>query len=485
LPSLREIAVILEAALVGGAGPESGPREAPAPEGSVGELRPTGVSIDSRTCAAGALFFALVGQHQDGHRFVAAAAAEGAVAAVVTRSASPDGVPWPCPVLVVEDSLSALHALAAWYVTEYLSGSTIRIGITGSNGKTTTKEMVAAILKESASCFASAGNLNSETGLPLSVLATPPDVAFAVYEMAMSNPGEMAPLARIVRPDHAVITNIGTAHIGLLGSKEAIAREKKDIASQFAGAETLYVPEEDEFRDFLSTDVEGRVVLTGPATQGASVTLDEASGNALITWGGERFGIPFPGVHNGRNALTAVAVANELGVDPGTAFRALQRLELPDGRAQRIDGDGIRIINDAYNANPDSVIAAVQMATETDVSVIVLGDMYELGSFEAAEHLRVLRTALAASVRVVALVGARFAAAWETLDGEDDEERGAAAERRPEVVVFPVTEELVPALEKLLRPDDVVLLKGSRAVGLEGCIPGLRAHRTPREASRA
>jgi UDP-N-acetylmuramoyl-tripeptide--D-alanyl-D-alanine ligase len=468
LPSLREIATILDASLRGGAE----------------DLRPTDVSIDSRTCAGGALFFALPGEHQDGHSFVASAAEVGAVAAVVTRPVAPDGADWPCPVLVVPDTLHALQALAAWYVTEYLSGETIRIGITGSNGKTTTKEMIAAILKESASCFASAGNLNSETGLPLSVLATPSDVRYAVYEMAMSNPGEMAPLARIVRPHHAVITNIGTAHIGLLGSKMAIAREKKDIASHFSGGETLYVPEEDEYREFLSADVPGRVVLTGPESCGASVALDGASGNAVINRDGESFGVPLPGLHNGRNALTAVAVAQELGVAAKTALVALRRLALPDGRAQRIDGDGIRVIHDAYNANPDSMTAAVRMATDTDVSILILGDMLELGEFETAAHLRVLRGAVAAPVRVVALVGTRFAVAWRALReaGEDRSDDGRVA---PRVVAVPTTAELVPLLPGIVRTGDLVLLKGSRAVGLEACIPHLRAPDVVREASRA
>jgi UDP-N-acetylmuramoyl-tripeptide--D-alanyl-D-alanine ligase len=485
LPTLHELETILNAAFLDRVSPGTASAEASAPETDQRHVRPSDVSIDSRTCTPGALFFALPGEYHDGHAFVAAAAAAGAVAAVVTRSVSPDGSDWPCPVLVVHDSLLALQELAAWYVTEYLSDTTVRIGITGSNGKTTTKEMLAAILTASAPSFASAGNLNSETGLPLSVLATPQGVTFAVYEMAMSNPGEMAPLARIVRPNHAVITNIGTAHIGLLGSKAAIAREKKDITSSFGGEETLYVPEEDEYRGFLSTDVRGRVVLTGPQAAGAELTLDRTSGNAVIIWDGDHFEVPFPGLHNGRNALTAIAVAKELGVDPRTALESLQRLELPDGRAQRIDADGIGVIHDAYNANPDSMAAAVTMAADADVSVLVLGDMYELGEYEAEEHLRVLRAAIAAPVRVVALVGTRFATALQALSAGGASVGALDTESGPRIVPVATTDELVPVLNEHIRHGDVVLLKGSRAVGLERCIPRLRALGTSREASRA
>jgi UDP-N-acetylmuramoyl-tripeptide--D-alanyl-D-alanine ligase len=385
---------------------------------------------------------------------------------VVREPTGPDGEQWPLPTFRVADALSALHDLAAWYVTEHLSRDTIRIGVTGSNGKTTTKEMLAAILRDAAPSFASVGNFNSETGLPLSVFETPPDIPYAVYELAMSRPGEIAALARIVRPHHAVITHIGTAHIGFLGSRQAIAVEKKAIAAYFTGAESLYIPEDDDFREFLAADVAGTVVVSGPVSQAASIESDRDDHHTVVRVGSQSVKLPIPGRHNGRNALLAIAVAEKLGIDFGSAAASLESVSLPEGRSQRIDANGITIINDAYNANPGSMVASIEMANEMGATILILGDMYELGEFEQAGHREVLQAALSSSARLICCVGDRFRAVTE--------EAAVARQSGRVLSVSSVSEArtvLIPHLEK----EETILLKGSRAVALEELIDSLTA----------
>jgi UDP-N-acetylmuramoyl-tripeptide--D-alanyl-D-alanine ligase len=450
-----------------------------------GSLYPSMVAVDSRRCGPGALFVALPGSVADGHRYVDDAARAGAIAAIVRSESAPDGGSWPVPVLVTDDALQALHDLAAWYVDRHLSASTTRVGITGSNGKTTTKEMLAAMLRTAGDCFASAGNLNSETGLPLSVLATPPGVRFAVYEMAMSNPGEMAPLAAIVRPHTALVTNIGTAHIGSLGSREAIAREKKQIAARFTGRERLFVPEDDDFRDLLSENVDGAISYFGERSQGIAIV--ERGGTTLLRSDGDEVAMRLPGTHNARNALAALALAESLGVERARALKSITSVRVPAGRAEVIEGSrGITVLNDAYNANPDSMVVAMEMARARGVTVLVLGDMYELGSHEACAHDRVLRIAAESGARSVWFVGERFAAALNrvSLDRGHFDDAPSAATGSSEGPAPPEAAGLqVRALESVdqairevpatLKPGDVVLLKGSRAVALERLLPSL------------
>lgn len=372
------------------------------------------VAIDSRSVLEGSLFVALPGEYTDGHLFLADAAARGAVAAIVSREVEGAGI----PLVVVESSLGALQALAAWYVREYLA-STVRIGVTGSNGKTTTKELIASAIRSSAECFASEGNLNSETGLPLSIFTTPPGVPYAIYEMAMSAPGEMEALAEIVRPQIACITNIGSAHIEFLGSKRAIALEKRMIAARFTGTETLVVPEDDEFTSLLSETVDGVVRLHGPKSQG--LVIDAKREHDAVWIEGkeiEPLRLPLPGPYNGRNALAAIAVARELGLADRVTIPALAAVQLPGGRSDLFyDTAGNCILNDSYNANPESMVAFIATvaglrdAVRTGL-VLVLGDMMELGDHAVEEHRRVLAAACEAYPGLVVLVGTRFAAVY-------------------------------------------------------------------------
>lgn len=419
------------------------------------------VAVDSRSSREGSLFVALPGEQTDGHRFVVEAARRGAVAAIVSRDIDDPGI----PLVRVDSSLAALQALAAWYARERLS-SVFRIGVTGSNGKTTSKELIAAAIRSTTECFASEGNLNSETGLPLSILATPPEVPYAVYEMAMSAPGEMEALAEIVRPQIACITNIGTAHIEFLGSTRAIALEKRAIASRFTGSETLIVPEDDEFSTFLSESITGTVRRHGPRAQ--SVSIDAVRDHERVWISGDDMGsfqIPLPGYHNGRNAILALSVARELGIDDEDAMRALGEVQLPGGRSDLFyDRADNCILNDSYNANPESMVAFIRTAAALRGSarsgiVLVLGDMKELGDYAVEGHRRVLDTACSVHPERVVLVGSRFGEVYR--DQFAALCAGVAVER---------VEDASEARELLAQCDlrsHIIAVKGSRSIALE------------------
>ena len=234
------------------------------------------ISIDTRSLSPGALFVALPGTNTDGHAFVTAAYEAGAVAALVAESRYKDTrVPPGLSLLVVEDPLAALATLATAALDT--APELVRIGITGSNGKTTTKELVAAVLATEKRVYKTKGNYNSVIGIPLSVFQMPADAEVAVFEMAMNQIGEMAALSAIVRPDIALITNIGTAHIGMIGSQDGIAREKKAISSSFTGSQTLFVPAAEPYREFLAKDVRGRVLFYGDAGAGNARRTDAAA----------------------------------------------------------------------------------------------------------------------------------------------------------------------------------------------------------------
>lgn len=425
------------------------------------------VDIDSRTCTVGTLFVALPGTRTDGHRFVADAVEKGAVASLVAReqSASLDleGLRSRAALILVDDPLAALQELAAQH-RRRLPGMTW-VGITGSNGKTTTKELLASILSagygEDAVCW-SRGNYNSEIGLPLSVLSVEPYHRVAVLEMGMNQPGEMAELARIALPTRAIITNIGDAHIGNVGSRDGIAREKREIFSRLTEDDVAFVREDEPYRDFLVEQTRARAVLYGPEStdgyQGARLSGD----GWLLSWRGREIPLALPGWHNVLNALAAVSLCSELGVGDEAVARGLAAVRPVSGRMERIDG-AVTILNDSYNANSASMRAAFETFAELPSEgrkIAVIGEMAELGDYSADTHTTVARDAASRGFDLVLAVGQEY--------------RRALAET-PSSLRFPETvDEAGRLLRDLLRPGDTVLLKGSRAAGMEQLIPVIR-----------
>jgi UDP-N-acetylmuramoyl-tripeptide--D-alanyl-D-alanine ligase len=420
----------------------------------------TRVDIDSRTSTKGTLFVPLPGTRTDGHRFIGDAFDNGATACFASRRVWEAGRPEDATgaVIVVEDPLAALQALAA--DRRRRRSDVAWVGITGSNGKTTTKEILAAILTAaygSKEVYWSQGNYNSEIGLPLSLLEVDSRHRVAVLEMAMNNPGEMELLTSIARPTRAIITNIGDAHIGNLGSRDAIAEEKRKIFNHLGPDGVAFVHESEPYREFLTEPVEGRVLAFGqnttPGHEGADLIKDgwrirRREGSTLFA---------LPGRHNLRNALAAVSVAVDLGVGEHAILRGLAEARPVTGRSELIAG-GISVVNDSYNANPDSMAAAFDFFREIEVpgrKIVVLGEMGELGKHADEGHRRVLVDALSRGFPVVVTVGEAY-----PRQGAESRHRSVRGVAEAEAV-----------LEGVLQPGDAVLLKGSRTAALERLIP--------------
>ncbi|NLJ09551.1 MAG: UDP-N-acetylmuramoyl-tripeptide--D-alanyl-D-alanine ligase, partial [Treponema sp.] len=358
------------------------------------------VAIDSRKVTEAGLFVALPGSIQDGHQYIENAFNSGAsivlmqedrLEAYRNRALSAaqlhDGA-----LIVVPKTLLALQQAARAYIDEF--PGLLKIGITGSSGKTTVKELTAAIMGQEKRVIMNEGNLNSETGLPLSVFSVRPEHQVGVFEMGMNRPGEIGELAAVLRPDIALITNIGTAHIGILGSKDAIAEEKKAIFSQFNGKQVGLIPEYDAYADFLQHSVQGHIKLYGPRTTapfggGRNLGLDGIE----FIWNQKSITIPLAGQHNLLNALAAAALAQEAGAGAEAIQRGLASVKPLFGRGEIFKGP-VTLIRDCYNANPESTIAAIEFCDELEWSgrrIYVIGSMLELGSESELEHQRVAR----------------------------------------------------------------------------------------------
>jgi UDP-N-acetylmuramoyl-tripeptide--D-alanyl-D-alanine ligase len=421
------------------------------------------VSVDSRAVRRGALFAALAGASRDGHRFVEAAFRAGASGALVEASKleSFDLINiargMGGDLIVVDNTLRGLQDAARVYLDRF--PTLLKIGITGSSGKTTAKEITAAVIGAEKNTVMNPGNLNSETGLPLAVFGVRACHEAGVFELGMNRRGEIAELAAVLRPHIALITNIGSAHIGILGSKAAIAAEKKQIFSRFTGAEIALIPEDDEFGDFLAEGVRGRVRRYGPKSLGE---LEAARGLGLdgseIVWAGQRIHFPLPGGHNLANALAALAIAREVPVGRDAVRRGLESARPLFGRGEILRGR-TTVIRDCYNANPESLAKAVEFCDSLDWPgrrMYVIGDMLELGGDSRAAHEQAGRLLAASKADAVFLYGNETAAA-------------ASAAGRGTASCFHTRDmgELAHALDSTVRNGDLVLLKGSRGCALE------------------
>ena len=418
------------------------------------------VTIDSRDVVPGALFVALFGSERDGHDFLPQAFESGATVALVSESrleparAAADRT--GAVLVAVPDTLKGLQDVAASYLKRF--PHLLRIGITGSSGKTTTKELAAAMIAKENRVVMNIGNLNSETGLPLSVFSVRENHEVGVFELGMNRRGEISELAEVLRPSIALITNIGTAHIGILGTKDAIAEEKKAIFSRFSGTELGLIPEEDAYAQMLAEGVRGTVKRFGPLSSlsfgGArSLGLDGTE----IVWGGVPVIFPLPGGHNLKNALAAAAIAEAAGIEPANVRAALSEAKPLFGRAEIFRGD-ITVVRDCYNANPDSMEAAIDFCDSIDWPgrrLYVVGSMLELGEEAAGEHRKLGRRLARSRADIVYLFGAETETAAETLGS------AKAAYRYDDM------EKLATAIGVETRVGDLVLLKGSRGTALE------------------
>ena len=443
----------------------------------IGPLGFSSVCIDSRKAVPGALFVALRGSVQDGHRFVESAFKAGASGALVDFAALEDaelGLAGLAQshdrvLVAVEDTLKGLQDAARAYLK--LFPKLLRIGITGSSGKTTTKEITVAILKQEKQVVTNEGNLNSETGLPISVFNVRAHHEVGVFEAAMSRRGEMADLARVLNPDIALITNIGSAHIGIVGSRDAIAEEKKKLFSEFSGSNTAFVPNEDEYRDFLARDVNGRTVFYGASLLGGlDGVKDLGIEGTEITWEGETVRFGLPGRFNLANAFAAVALAVELKLGAASVRRGLESVKPIFGRGEILYGR-TTVIRDCYNSNPESAGAAVEFCDSLEWKgrrVYVLGSMLELGETSETSHAALGMQLASCQADMVFLFGAEMQAAAAVL-GVNVSRNGMDLKRTADIPVFYTCDmaELSRALGDYIKRGDLVLLKGSRGCKLE------------------
>ena len=442
-------------------------REVPAhPTEREGFLRAgiDGVSIDTRTIGPGQLFVPLTGSHADGHAFLGAAFERGAAAALCARASYPAFAGRePGPLVVVDDPTAALQRIARRF-REGWQG--LMLGVTGSAGKTTTKDLVAAVLASSAPTLKTEGNLNNHWGVPLTLMRLRPEHRAAVVEMGMNQPGEIAMLAALARPNAAIITNAGVAHLERMGSREAIAREKASLAANLGDQDVVFAGADSPLLLEALAGIRARRVTYGLAP-GADVRPERVTplgeqGTRVEVLGFPPFTLALLGKHQVANALAAVAVAREYRVDAAAAAAAIEAVRPARGRMEVRHARGATLLVDCYNANPDSVRAALEtLAALPGISrrIAVLGDMLELGEGAAALHRE---TAGAIGDAELWTVGT-FAADWAAGAA-----RAGASVRR-----FADLPALGGALREALAPGVAVLVKGSRGAALERALAGI------------
>lgn len=421
-----------------------------------------GVSTDSRTISSDQLFFALAGPNFDGGKFVAEAAGKGAAAAVVAAQVSND-----VAQIAVDDTRLALGRLgAAWRDNQ----SAIVVGVTGSNGKTTLKELIAACLSQTAATIATAGNLNNDIGMPLMLLRIDAEHQFAVLEMGANHVGEIAYLTSLAKPDVVVITNAGTSHLEGFGSIDGIAQGKGEILCGEPRPRCAVLNAEDAYFDYWRSMVDDIDVLSFGLLEGADISASNIIGGKGDTSFTMRLHdaeidvrLPLVGTHNVRNACAAAAVAVALGVNAQQIKAALESVTPIAGRLQPAEGiHGATLFDDSYNANPVSVTAAGEfMAALEGENWMVLGDMGELGTDAKALHRNVGKELHDRGIDRLFAVG--------ELSQETVYAFGAGG------VWFESIDKLIALVASELTADVNVLVKGSRAARMERVVAAIRA----------
>lgn len=424
--------------------------------GDVSRMADT-VSTDTRSLQPGACWVALRGDRFDANDFAAQAAQAGASVLVVERWEGE--APANTTVIKVSDGLIALQRLAHWHRGRM---PVEVVGITGSNGKTSTKDFTRAVLGARFGVCATKGNLNNHIGVPLTVLSIDAGHDVAVVEMGMNHAGEIAPLCQIAMPRVGIITNIGTAHIEFLGSREGIAEEKGALARSLPSDGALFVPAGCDFVDYFKARTKARVVPVGNCrgvVRAENLVQDGSHSKFTLVIEDKPVGevdLPVIGRHMVKNALLAAGCGWFLGVAPEDIVRGLSSAELTSGRLRRFESRGITVFDDTYNANPESMAAAIDTLADVPVvngsrRVVVLGRMGELGEHAAEAHPRVGRLAKERGLDVVA-VG----------EGAEGIARGAG-----DADHFAEIEQAADALRGRLKEGDVVLFKASRGAALE------------------
>jgi UDP-N-acetylmuramoyl-tripeptide--D-alanyl-D-alanine ligase len=443
------------------------------------ETMVNGLAIDSRAITPGAAFVAFVGEHADGHAYIGDAIAHGARAVLVTRddedicTAVAAAGRLEVALVAVPDALGAIQALASWHRDRLMCPV---IGVTGSTGKTTTKDFLRSVLATRMRVVATEGNRNNEIGVPLTIAEAGPDTEALVVEMAMRGPGQIEHLCRLARPTAGLVTNVGISHVEVLGSEEAVARAKGELVEAVSSTGRVFLNGDDAWSARLAERARAAVTLYGLG-ESADVrardvtvtaegmprfTLVSAEGSAEVT-------LPVAGRHNVYNALAAAAIGLYLELSLTDVIDGLEHATFSHWRMEVFEtASGVTVINDAYNANPTSMRAALSALGDLPARgkrVAVLGDMAELGSLAELAHFQLGSEVASGSVDVLVTVGER--ARW---IAEGARAGGMSPERvRPCASAAEASE----VLDDVLEAGDTVLVKASRVMGLETVVEGV------------
>ena len=426
------------------------------------------ISTDSRQLAPGCLFVPLQGAQHDGHDHVKSALESGAAASFWAQPEVPEGLA-DAPLIRIQDSLQALQDLGAYHLHQRVRCPVV--AITGSTGKTTTKDLIACLLATRYRILKTPGNYNNEVGVPLTLLQLEMDTQIAVMEVAMRGLEQIRSLALLLKPQIGLITNIGVSHIELLGSRQQIARAKGELIESLAPEATAILPRDSDFFDYLSSLHQGPIVtFSGDPTSAAQIKPLVRQERGLEGWrleleSGIGWDFPLPGEHHVEDLAAAWGVARHFGIDPQVAGEALRQVRLSHLRMERHDlGNGLCLLNDAYNAAPDSMRSALKvLGYAPGRKLAVLGDMLELGEYEEQAHRELGQWVAELGVDVLLAVGQRSRSMAQSAQKAGLHSVLWAAD----------IDDAAAMLRPQLASGDTLLLKASRGVGLDRLVPEL------------
>jgi UDP-N-acetylmuramoyl-tripeptide--D-alanyl-D-alanine ligase len=424
-----------------------------------------GVSFDTREAIDDMIFVPLKGENTDGHNFLHEAIKCGAACVFSEIETYVDAI-------MVKDAAQALKDLAEYYRSLF---DVKVIGITGSNGKTSTKDMIASVLAEKYNVVKTIGNFNNEIGLPTTIFNINDKTDVVVLEMGMNHRGEISRLSKIARPDYAVITNIGVAHIENLGSQEEIFKAKSEILDYLTPKGKVYLSGDDNFltryrdrKDFIFYGYGIRNAYRANDIEGSGSGLDSSQYTVLLKCGETlEVYVPTPGKHMVMNSLAAVAIGEELGLAPPQIADGIKKFK-PSGMRMNIieTNGGMRVIDDCYNASPDSVKAALDVLTQaTGNTIAILGDMLELGDASYEMHFDVGAAAARLCIDTIICVGAESEA---TYEGAYKEFRGGGS--NSQIIYFSSKDDCIAQLQTFVKAGDTILVKASRGMRFEDIV---------------
>lgn len=437
------------------------------------------VQTDSRNVEKNTLFVPLIGEFQDGHKYIPQAIEKGASVIFVTKESYENNslnyvdLSEKNPkvfFILVENTLTALQNAAEAYVAKF--PKLIKVAVTGSSGKTTSKEIAFSVLSQKYDVVTNYGNFNSETGLPLSVFKIRKNHNLGLFEMGMNRENEIAEIAKVLKPNYVIITNIGTAHIGILKTQENIALEKSKSFTYITENGAAFVPKDDNFAEFLKSKNPGKTIYYGIDCDNSVSNIKNLGfmGSEFLL-DGVKTNFTLPGEYNLKNALAVVALAKKLGLTSDEISKGLSSLKASFGRSEVIKSKYL-IIQDCYNANPDSMEKAIELmalAEKESSKVLVLGDMLELGEKSKEEHLKVAELCEKACADFNILVGTEMRYAYDYLCKKGLSDKVKYFEQNDDESI----NQIIDFINKNVKEDSVILIKASRGIGLERVSKGL------------